>query len=670
MKKLFRFMGWLIALAILLGVAGHFTLRHALNTPKFKAAATGFIERSIGRSAEYDTIDYSLFPFSLIVKNAVLKEKNPSQNFASMKDLSFFVDFKTKEVTSILLEQPTIRIVQHPDGTYNFSDLFPSPPTEPATPQTEPSTTPSTPSKPVPAPPPPADPFSIRLVQIENAQVEFIALDEENNEESFVLSNIDFQLNDFAPDRPFHMNGSATLGKTSSLQFELSGPALAAYAHRMGAWPIAFGSRLDIGNFADLKAFLPPETLPFESLWMTLNIQGSITDKLSILLHIKTPDATETHPVSLDVGFHADLSLPELIAQHLLAGTPLPESLSPAPPTAFPCTPPPGAIALTDNPTLALLLQHLQATLELTFPAMAYANNRFTDGSISAFLRSGVLTIPHAKLSAYGGTLDARGNAQLLACPLSYRLDRLVADRVEIKQALDANGLRDLANISGLIHVEGSLSGHAVAEPSLRSLEAETSLRIDHLQSVGTGGSLMDQVWVKLDHPLLLKLLPHLQPKVDQAKQTTSTISTSHYDEATATLVLHNGKASLSGTRLSMPGYRLDLSGAIFPFDDRMDLSAHLVASPEETAHLTDGKDLSAYLPYEKGSLTIPLFIQGPLQNPRVLPDFDLLLKNALNATVGQDIGNHLNNLSDSDKKNVQQGLQVLQGIGSLFLKP
>ena len=671
MKTFLKFLGWLIGLAVLLVAAGHFTLRHALNTPRFKAAATGFIERSTGRIAAYEDIDYSLFPFSLVVKNASLKEKNTPQDFASMKELSLVVDFKTKEVTSVLLDQPSLRIVQHPDGTFNFSDLFPpsaatgtpKPETAASTTATAPATSPA--SKDPSAPP--AEPFAIRLVQIQKAHVEFVSLDEENNEESFVLSNIDFQLRDFAPDRPFRMEGKATLGQNSSVQFALSGPPLAEYARRIGAWPITLESRLNIAHFADLQAFLPPGTLPFESLSMTLNAQGSLADKLSLLLQIKTPDATESHPVSLDAGLRADVSLPEITAQHLLTGGPLPESRPPAPPA---CVPPPGSIALTDNPSLTLLLQQVQATLELTFPKIAYANNRISDGTITAFLRSGVLTIPQARFSAYGGTLDARGNAQLLACPLSYRLDRLVADRIEIQQALDANGLSDLANISGLIHLEGSLSGHAADPAGLRSLEAEPRLRIDHLQSVGTGGSLMDQVWMKLDHPLLLKLLPHLEPKVGHARQAASTITTSHYDEATATLVLHNGKAALSGTRLSTPGYRLDLSGAIYPFDDRLDLSAKLLASPEETARLTDGKDLSAYLPHENGGLQIPLFVQGPLQSPTVRPDFDLLMKNALNATLGQDVESHLGNLSDSDRKNVQQGLQILQGIGAMFMQP
>ena len=259
MKTFFKLLGWLIGLAVLLVVTGHFTLRHALNTPKFKAAATGFIERSTGRLAAYEYIDYTLFPFSLVVQNASLKEKNGRQDFASMKELSLFVDFKTKEVTSVLLDTPSIRIVQHPDGTFNFSDLFPAPAAgEAPTPKPETSSSTTTTGTPAPSSSasPPAEPFAIRLVQIRKAHVEFIALDEENNAESVVLSNIDFQLKDFAPDLPFHMKGSAALGKSSSMQFELSGPPLVEYAHRIGTWPIALDSRLDIVHFSDIQAFL------------------------------------------------------------------------------------------------------------------------------------------------------------------------------------------------------------------------------------------------------------------------------------------------------------------------------------------------------------------------------------------------------------------------------
>lgn len=675
MKKFLKFIVWLGGVAIFLLITAHFTLRHALNTPKFKEAATGFIERVTGRAADYERIDYTLAPFSLVVRNAALKEKDGAQDFASIRSFSAVIDFRTKEISSLRLEEPSIRIVQHPDGTFNFSDLISAPPAETAASQAPAKSQPGAgTSKPTPPPSgqapkaaPAAPAFVMRLVQVEQAQFEFVRADAEPGEEPFRLSNLDFLVRDFAPDRPIRMNGRANIGKTSALQFELSGPAMADYAQNLGAWPIAFSSRLDIRDFADLKAFLPDGTLPCQSLEMTLNVQGALADKWTVRLNAKTPDATATHPVALDVGLQIDLSLPAPVAQHLLAGDPLPDALRFVPP---PCEPPPGAMSLAGSPLAALLLKHAHATAELTFPKIAYGQNVFEQGHATALLRGGVLTVPTAKLSTYGGTLEARGNAQLLACPFSYRLDRFVADHLAIEQALAANGLGDLVSLSGLLHLEASASGYAVAEPGLRALVADATGRIDDLQSVGSGGSLMDQVWLQLDNPLLLKLVPRLKPKIEQARTAADNVTTSHYDEATATLTLRNGQAALSGTRLAMPGYRLDLAGAILPFDDRLDLTAQLVASPAETARLTDGKDLSAYLPYEQGGLMIPLSLRGPLQEPKVRPDLDRLLQNALGGAVGEELAPHLENLSDKDKQRVQEGLQLLQGLGGLFQKP
>ena len=672
MKTALKFIAWLAAMATFLLLTAHFTLRHSLNTAKFKAAATGFVARATGRTADYERIDYSLFPFSLVVRNASLKEEDGARDFASVASFSVSIDFRTKEVASVTLEQPEIRIVQRPDGTFNFSDLFPAPPAEPvpgAAPaetatDAAPSAPPATAAEKAARPPPSFPP--LRLVQVKDARFDFVSMDKEGREAAFTLSQVEFQLRDFAADRPFRMNGSATIGTTSTFQFECSGPALADHAGNLGAWPLAFGSRLDIRDFTDVKAFLPTGSRPFQSLWMTLNIQGALSDNLKFRLNLQTPEATEAHPVAFDVGLQADLSLPAPVAQHLLAGDPLPEALPMVP---APCELPPGSISLAGNPMAALLLQHVQATIEIAFPEIAWAQNRFEQGSATVILRDGRLTIPEAKLSAYGGTVEARGNAGLLACPLSYQLDRLVANNIAVEKALAANGLGDLFSLSGRLHLEASAAGSAVGEPGLRALIADATGRIDDLQSVGAGGSLMDQVWLQLDHPLLLKLVPRLEPKVRQAQQAASAVTTSRYDVATATLHLREGKASLSGTRLSSLGYRLDLSGAIFPFDDRMELSAHLLASPEETADLTDGKDLSAYLPYEDGGLMIPLSIRGSLQKPRVLPDFDRLLQNALSGGIAQELAPQLETLSDADKKHVQEGLKILQGLGTLFIQ-
>lgn len=669
MKTLLKFLAWLAAVSVFLLATAHFTLRHTLNTPKFKAAATGFIERATGRPADYDRIDYTLFPFSLVIHNASLKEPGGEQDFAAMEAFSVQVDWRAKEITSLTLARPVIRIVQRPDGTFNISDWLPAPAPEggtggPGTPGEPPTGRPT----PVPEKKPsrPAEPpMALRLVQIEQARFEFTVQDAGGGEETFTATDLNLTLRDVAADRPIQLKGQATLGRTSSFAFELKGSPPADYADQPGAWPVTAQARLDIRNFVDLKAFLPPDTLPFQRLEAALDIQGALADTLVATLRLQTPDATDTHPVGLDAEIQADLSLPSPVLRHLFAGEPLPDEMAFRPP---PCTPPPGTMALTDDSVTALLLRHLQATAQLRFPTIAYGNNQFTDGSATLHLRGGVATIPDARLAAYGGTLTARGNVQLLACPLSYRLERLSAQNLELAQALAANGLDDLANVSGRMNLDASLAGHAVAEPALRTLEADATVRIADLQSVGTGGSLMDQAWRQLDHPILLGLAPHLKSKVEQAKRSAASVTTTRYDEATATLSLHNGTATLTDARLAMPGYRLELAGTILPFDDRLDLAARLIASPEETLRLTGGKDRSDRLPYEDGGLMIPLVIQGSLQNPRVLPDLDILLRKALAGdALADELAPRLEKLSDSDKKHIQDGLQLLQGLGTLL---
>ncbi len=661
MKKTARFLLWLAGTAVFLLLTAHFTLRHLLNTPKFKTAATGFIERATGRPADYGRIDYELFPFSLVLRDAALRERDGGPEFASIRSFSVAVDFRKKEISALRLDRPTLRIVQRADGSYNFSDLVTAKPSGPAAPAEPPVERPTGGAR--PEAPPTAPAFALRQVQIDDARIEFVRMDAENGAESFTLSNLDVLLRDVAPDLPLRLEGSVAIGKSSSFRFDLSGPALGEYAGKPGAWPVDFHARLDVRDFADLQAFLPPDTLPFQSLEATLAVQGALADQLNVLLNVQTAEATEEFPVALDLALKGGLSLPPPVAAHLLAGAELPEEFRFSPP---PCEPPPGTVSLAANPALALFLRHVRAQADFSFPKIAYGQNLLEQGTIPATLRDGVLTIPAAACAAYGGTIEARGDVQLLACPLAYRLERLTANKLEIGRALAANGLGDFAAVSGTLQLETSASGNGLAEPAIRALVADVQAHVDDLQTVGTGGSLMDQVWMQLDHPLLLQLVPRLQPKVAEAKRKAAGISTSRYDVATATLVLRDGLATLSDARLALPDYRLDAGGTIRPFDDRIDLAAKLIASPAETAKLTDGKDLAAYLPYENGGLAIPLAIRGALHDPQVMPDLDLLLSHALAGGTQDGSGTILDDLSKSDRKHVEKGLKILDS----FLNP
>ena len=651
MKRFLRFLLWFVGTAIFLLATAHVTLRHLLNAPKFKTAALARLERTTGRPAACGRIDYKLCPFGLVVRDVALKEKDGAQDFASIRAFSAAIDFRKKEISALRFDRPTLRIVRNADGTYNFSDLLAAP--EAAAPRPAPRA----PAGPRPPTQAAAPPLAIRLVQIVDAQFEFVRKTADGGAESCALSHLDFTLRDVAADRPLRMEGRAAIGRASRFEFALTGPAPAEYADRPGAWPLDLDARLEIGDAADVEALLASGAFPFPNLHATLNVRGALADQLHAALTLRSSESAADPPGALDLALDVDLSLPPPVAAHLFGGAELPAEFQFAP---APCAPPPGAISLTENPELALFLRHAQSQAHLAFPKIAYGQNVFERGAAQAFLRGGVLTVPTATCAAYGGTLEARGNAQLLACPLTYRLDRLTADQLDVGRALAANGLAGRTAISGALHLEASGSGQAVAAPGLRTLVADAQARIDGLQTVGPGGSLMDQVWRQLDQPLLLKIAPRLKAKVAEAQRTATAIATTRYETATATLALRAGVATLSNARLAMPGYRLDLAGPIWPFDDRLDLAAQLVASPAETAQLVGDQDLSALLPYEDGGLLVPLAVRGALSDPQAAPDLDRLLQHALGGGSGAGGDSLLDELSASDRKHVEKGLEFL----------
>ena len=669
MKRLYRFLFWILAVVVLMLLTAHFTLRHALNTPKFKTSVLSYIERATGRPADYERIDYTLFPFSLVIRRAAVKEADGDRDFVALKSFSVVVDWRKKEITSLILDEPFVRVVQTADGLWNFSDLLPAPGPRDAAEPADATGEPPSASPPAPAKEKPAElaspPLSIRLVRISGALFEYTRLDDSGEATTLTVSDLDFTLTDFAPDLPLQIRGQAAVGEASSVAFTFSAPPPGDYASRIEEWPLDITAKLNLSDANDLAAFLPPDTLPVQGLRSSLALKGSLAEQFRVELDLETSLPTEDFPAAANVQLQAELRLPLPIAQHLISGVPLPAEWAYDPP---PCTPPDGAMSLHDSPA-ALVLRHLQATVEATIPSLTYGSNQLTDGDFLVYLRGGVLTFPKAVLSAYGGQISARGNAQLLTCPLSYRLEELTIRDLSIEQVLAAHEIPLPSKISGILEMDAHLSGHAVAEAGLNSLAAAAALRVRDVHSVGTGGSLMDQVWLHLDHPLVLKLLPRVQPKVEHARHAAGHVTTSRYEDVTADLTLRDGVATLSNTRLALPDYRLQIEGTMQPFDDRMDLDARLIVSPAETLELTAGKDLSERLPYEDGGLMVPFVIEGSLTEPRVLPNLEILLSQALSGTkLADEIMPRIENLSESDKMRIDQGLKALGKVGK-YLK-
>lgn len=663
MKKFRNFLIWLAGVALFLLLTAHLTLRHALNTPRFKQGVTNFFQRTLNRDVEYERIEYRLFPFTLVMRQATIHERDSREDFATVQLLKLSVNRRQREITALRLESPTLRIVQRADGTFNFTDLTRQTKTKASPPPTTGEVAAPQPAEQeTPASPPPPTLF-LRLVDIAQARVEFTREREDGSAQTLVLSDLDAQVSYDAPGAPPKLEGRATIGQASSLQFLLETPADARESDGARPPSIALDTQWVIRDRADIQALLTESFPAFQNLQARLTLRGTL-EKFSLQLDAQTDEPTATHPLALNAQATVECTLPKPLADYLENNAPLPDDWPPPPPS---CEPPVGTIAFGNWPKLARILQRAEAQLHLSFAELAYGGHRFTDGAATAYLRGGNLIVPTATCTAYEGKLSARGNAQLLTCPASYRVESITGSDLDVLQLFAANDWTGSNDWFGKLQIKGSLTGQAVNAYVWPTLTANGTAQIDDLQSVGTGGTPMDAVWRELDQPLLLSLLPKLRSKVAAAQAAENTVTTTRYERATAQISLSGGVATLSAAELAMPDYRLRAGGTYQILADELQLTAHVLASPEETARLTGGRDLQAVLPHENGGLLVPVTIQGSLSRPQARPDVDHLLQNALQFDFKSDLAPALDSLSEKDQKQLQEGIQILQNLGTLL---
>lgn len=117
--------------------------------------------------------------------------------------------------------------------------------------------------------------------------------------------------------------------------------------------------------------------------------------------------------------------------------------------------------------------------------------------------------------------------------------------------------------------------------------------------------------------------------------------------------------------------YRLWAVGTVAPAARLLDLRAELSATPEETARLAGGRDLEGWMPSRDGCLTFPLAVAGPWDAPRIAPDMgvweahlrDQLARPETQQRIGREVQRGLDKLHSKDRRNVEAGLELLNGF-------
>ena len=664
MKKLLLIVVGFFVVVFLLLVGANLYIKHYLNSEGFRSMLTEQVEKATERKMELGEISYSLLPPSIVVRDVALMERDGSEAFVSLKEFSLLVDLGKREVSSMLLLKPSVRIVEYADGHFNFSDMIPKTSTHTETG----SDTAAAPAQPAekPAPAKPVElketelPFSIAKISIEDAAFNFIKVDADQQETAFTIPSLDFTIQDVVLDKPIRIDLAMQMGGASSMKSTLAIGPLRTMPPDIANMGIQMEGMFDLASFKDLEVFLSPKELaeiPMTAMDFAWKGEGTLSSGFTFDLTIKTPPVDERNKLFLDLNNSLTMSLPEAALNHLLYQMPLPADMAPP---AVPEGLSEDELCLTRDPMTALLFSTLQLQTRITTPKLAYEKNEITDLDVVVNIKQGELTLFPLKFKAFGGTVAGKAGAGLTDCPLSYTLNTFDINNVQLADIIQANKEvfeADLfEGLSGRVEMHADMSGRGNQKSDLeRFLQADGKLQLVDGQSISTGGSFLDKMYLKLDNPLLIELLPELKREVVKARANATNETITKLENVIVDFTMKEGTVNLTQFQLGTPDYLLTSTGTVKPFADRLYLEAQLNLSEKVTMELTDGEDLSESLPYENGGLIIPLIIQGTLDDPIPLPNLDKMLTDSVKKEISNSVKNALDGVFGIKKKDTSK---------------
>ncbi|MFH0879267.1 MAG: hypothetical protein V2A34_06105 [Lentisphaerota bacterium] len=671
MKKFLKFILWLMVMVMVLLVGGHFALKAYLNSAGFKSMVSEQVDKNLHRKAELGSVSYSLLPPALLVANVSMKEKDGQSTFVAFKELSLRYDHSKKEFSSIALREPEVQIIQYADGSFNFSDMLPAKPEEKGTqvggtPAPKPSPMPAAEKKPVQLKEN-ALPISIALIQIEQAKFIFSKVDKAGIAHPFTLTGLNLDVRNIQLDQPVLFSSSVQIGKSSSLKWTLDLGPLRTLPPDIANMPIVLEGQFLLQSFEDLAAFMTAEqmaSLPVTALDFSWRGTGHLSKGFTFDLKAKSPEVGGKNKLALNLDTQVRVMLPEPVINNLLYSMPLPEGFQPA----IPAEKIEGELQLAANATVGLLLKTMVLETSLKTTQLAYEQNIVSNLVVQVAIKNGLLTLQPLHLELFGGSLDGKAVADLLAYPLKYSLDDLTLAHLQIHEAVAANtnklGGSFADGIFGGVEVAVSLSGEGISTNNLRNqLRAQGRFELRDAQKIGTGETFLDRVILKLDHPLLVQAVPEIKQRVEESQARASLVTTTRLDYAKAGFNMNHGVAKLEDFQLGTTDYVLNASGQAWPFEDKLEMKAQMRMSPTATLKLTGDRDLSDSLPYENGGLVIPVVISGSLKKPTPLPDIEFIIKNLASSTIKKELGGLLKDAGGKDNGQVQQGMKMIDSL-------
>ena len=235
-----------IVLLLLIVTAGIFVA--TFNPNSYRATIQTKLEEQLNRKIQLGDMSLGLFPPRFRVTNLSIAEDpafSSNQPFVKTGELSISVRLmpllhKSVQVDSLTLQQPHVELIKNEQGVWNFASLG-----------QKTSSPPSSSSE--------QQGFSLGKLAIDDGQVAITDL--QAHKLRTVYDHINFELTDFAPNKPFNVDASVHLPGTGNQQVQLQGTGGPLAHDNPAATPFKGALDLKDVDIAGLQKFLQTSAL-------------------------------------------------------------------------------------------------------------------------------------------------------------------------------------------------------------------------------------------------------------------------------------------------------------------------------------------------------------------------------------------------------------------------
>jgi AsmA protein len=246
MRKVALVIGVVILLVIV--AAGIFVA--TFNPNSYKPAIQSKLEEQLNRKVQLGDMSLGLFPPRFRVANLSIAEDpgfNSSQPFVQTGELSISVQLmpllhKSVQVDSLTLAQPHVELIKNAQGVWNFASLGQKTSSAPSSSSSSDQQA-----------------FALGKLAIDDGQVAITDL--QAKKPRTVYDHINFDLTDFAPNKPFNIDASVHLPGTGNQQVQLQGTGGPLAHDNPAATPFKGALDLKDVDIAGLQKFLQTSAL-------------------------------------------------------------------------------------------------------------------------------------------------------------------------------------------------------------------------------------------------------------------------------------------------------------------------------------------------------------------------------------------------------------------------